>query len=399
MGIVSELPPASPFTRARAFVTSRESPHPPTSAMGTYKKSSTWSKDGDQQRDAAVRAMASNSGFLAPGEKNYESVQVVWQCSLPMKGSDLEIVKALTDFIATGLDDLDGSAVSNASLGAKLARAGVQSNDYDKLLEGVLIEASTKCGADFDAIGRQLWASGVDLFCGQCKQGAPALETPKSALITPKPKKKSYTGGLYKKFQIGMGKKKAPETVKFNLEESNSIASPGPGPAVQEKGAVGGGQGASRFTGNSSNSTPIKHGPVPAVQPRSRRKVLQSLKRDTGFERVFSALFWVVIASMVGLLTKRPEVTAEYTRQALYLGREKFLALLVLAFFLRPITFARRGFWVAVFVAAKTILGYGYSIQSAKDPWGSVVQPVLCTVPKVCDNGLVTWMKLVAVGK
>jgi hypothetical protein len=221
--------------------------------------------------------------------------------------------------------------------------------------------------------------------------------TPKSALGSPKPKKKSYTGGMYKRFAVSVGLKKAKSPVAFNLEASDSIASPGQGPAPREPGSVGGGVGVgSRF--GAERATPITAGPVPAVQPRSKRKVLRAMKKDRGYERFFTAFGWALVAALVALIVQYPEVTASHTRSALYDGREKLLALVVFGFFLRPVAFARAGFVATVFFAARTVAGFGFGVEAAKDPW-RVVAPYVCFAPKVCDNGLTKWVRLVAYGK
>ena len=40
----------------------------------------------------------------------------------------------------------------------------------------------------------------------------------------------------------------------------------------------------------------------------------------------------------------------------------------------------------------------GYGVRAARDPWGAAA-PYVCFAEKVCDNGLTTWVRLVAYGK
>jgi len=357
--------------------------------MGAYKLSPTWSKEGDRERDAAVRAQWR--------KLCKDSATLTRACAPAMQQSARELIKALCDFVDVGLDDLDACAGANAALGASLARKGVVAADFDTFLERLLAEARGAVGDDFDAVAKQRWASVIDAFCGQCVLGIGPPSTPKSALGSPKPKKKSYTGGMYKRFAVSVGLKKAKSPVAFNLAASDSIASPGQGPAPREPGSVGGGVGGgSRF--GAERATPITAGPVPAVQPRSKRKVLRAMKKDRGYERFFTAFGWALVAAVVALIVQYPEVTASHTRSALYDGREKLLALVVFGFFLRPVAFARAGFVATVFFAARTVAGFGFGVEAAKDPW-RVVAPYVCFAPKVCDNGLTKWVRLVAYGK
>ena len=229
--------------------------------MGAYKLSPTWSKEGDRERDAAVRAQWR--------KLSKDPATLTRACAPAMQQSARELIKALCDFVDVGLDDLDACAGANAALGASLARKGVVAADFDTFLERLLAEARDAVGDDFDAVAKQRWASVIDAFCGQCVLGIGPPSTPKSALGSPKPKKKSYTGGMYKRFAVSVGLKKAKSPVAFNLDASDSIASPGQGPAPREPGSVGGGVGGgSRF--GAERATPITAGPVPAVQPRSR---------------------------------------------------------------------------------------------------------------------------------
>ena len=122
-----------------------------------------------------------------------------------MQQAASELTKALCDFVELGLDDLDACAGANAALGASLARKGVAASDFDRFLERVLAEAEATLGDAFDADANQRWASLIDVFCGQCVVGIGPPMTPKSALEPPKPKKKSYTGGMYKKFAVSVG--------------------------------------------------------------------------------------------------------------------------------------------------------------------------------------------------
>ena len=356
--------------------------------MGAYKRSPTWSKEGDPQRDAAVRAQWRKI--------SKDPATLTRTCAPAMQQAARELTEALCNFMDVGLDDLDACAAANAALGANLARKGVVAADFDRFLERVLAEADAALGGAFDADANQLWASAIDVFCGQCALGIGPPSTPKSTLGSPKPKKKSYTGGLYKKFAVSVGLKKAKSPVTFNLEVSDSVASPGQGPAPRERGSVGDGAGTSRF--GSRNATPITAGPVPAVQPRSKRKVARALRADRGFERFFAALAWAMFAVVVAGIARYPEMTAAHTRAALYLGKEKLLYLVVFGFFLRPNAFARIGFVAAALVAARTVAGFGFGVEAAKDPW-RVAAPYVCFAPKVCDNGLTKWVRLVAYGK
>ena len=377
----------APVSPVREFT-----PHP--HEMGAYKKSPTWSKEGDRERDAAVRAQWR--------KLSHDPATLTRACAPAMQQAARELTKALCDFVELGLDDLDACAGANAALGASLARKGVASSDFDRFLERVLAEAEATLGGAFDAVANQRWASAIDVFCGQCVVGIGPPMTPKSALGSPKPKKKSYTGGMYKKFAVSVGLKKAKSPVAFNLSASDSVASPGQGPAPRERGARdgGGGNGLSRLNDRhgSGSATPITAGPVPAVQPRGKRRVARDARRDRGFERFFASAFWALVALIVALIAQYPEVTAAHTRAALYLGRQKLLYLLCFGFFLRPVASARVGFVGAVVLAALTIAGFGYGARAARDPWGAAA-PYVCFVEKVCDNGLTTWVRLVAYGK
>lgn len=377
----------APVSPVREFA-----PHP--REMGAYKRSPTWSKEGDRERDAAVRAQWR--------KLSHDPATLTRACAPAMQQAASELTKALCDFVEVGLDDLDACAGANAALGASLARKGVASSDFDRFLERVLAEAEATLGGAFDAAANQRWASAIDVFCGQCVVGIGPPMTPKSALGSPKPKKKSYTGGVYKKFAVSVGLKKAKSPVAFNLSASDSVASPGQGPAPRERGARDGGSGVglSRLNDRygSGSATPITAGPVPAVQPRGKRRVARDARRDRGFERFFASAFWALVALIVALIAQYPEVTAAHTRAALYLGRQKLLYLLCFGFFLRPVAFARAGFVVAVFVAFLTIAGFGYGARAARDPWGAAA-PYVCFAEKVCDNGLTTWVRLVAYGK
>ena len=363
--------------------------------MGAYKRSPTWSKEGDRERDAAVRAQWR--------KLSHDPATLTRACAPAMQQAASELTKALCDFVELGLDDLDACAGANAALGASLARKGVAASDFDRFLERVLAEAEATLGGAFDAVANQRWASAIDVFCGQCVVGIGPPMTPKSALGSPKPKKKSYTGGLYKKFATSVGLKKAKSPVAFNLSASDSVASPGQGPPPSRAPRSrdgGGGNGLSRLNDRhgSGSATPITAGPVPAVQPHGKRRVARDARRDRGFERFFASAFWALVALIVALIAQYPEVTAAHTRAALYLGRQKLLYLLCFGFFLRPVAFARAGFVVAVFVAFLTIAGFGYGARAARDPWGAAA-PYVCFVEKVCDNGLTTWVRLVAYGK
>ena len=377
----------APVSPVREFT-----PHP--HEMGAYKKSPTWSKEGDRERDAAVRAQWR--------KLSHDPATLTRACAPAMQQAARELTKALCDFVELGLDDLDACAGANAALGASLARKGVASSDFDRFLERVLAEAEATLGGAFDAVANQRWASAIDVFCGQCVVGIGPPMTPKSALGSPKPKKKSYTGGMYKKFAVSVGLKKAKSPVAFNLSASDSVASPGQGPAPRERGARdgGGGNGLSRLNDRhgSGSATPITAGPVPAVQPHGKRRVARDARRDRGFERFFASAFRAIVVCIVALIAQYPEVTAAHTRAALYLGRQRLLYLLCFGFFLRPVAFARAGFVVAVFVAFLTIAGFGYGARAARDPWGAAA-PYVCFVEKVCDNGLTTWVRLVAYGK
>ena len=359
--------------------------------MGAYKRSPTWSKEGDPERDAAVRAQWRKI--------SKDPATLTRACAPAMQQAARELTKALVDFVDVGLDDLDACAGANAALGASLARRGVVAADFDGLLERVLAEADAALGVEFDAVAKQRWASAIDVFCGQCAVGVGPPSTPKSALGSPKPKKKSYTGGMYKKFAVSVGLKKAKSPVTFNLEASASVASPGQGPAPRERGNGGpAASAADRFGVNSRNATPITAGPVPAVQPRSKRAVARAARRDRGFERFFAALAWAILAAVVACVARYPEVTAAHTRAALYLGRHELLYLVVFGFFLRPTLFARVGCVAAALVAARTVAGFGYGVEAAKDPWRAAA-PYVCFAPWVCDNGLTKWVRLVALGE
>lgn len=134
------------------------------------------------------------------------------------------------------------------------------------------------------------------------------------------------------------------------------------------------------------------------MQPRGKRRVARDARRDRGFERFFASAFWAIVALIVALIAQYPEVTAAHTRAALYLGRQKLLYLVCFGFFLRPVASARVGFVVAVVFAALTIAGFGYGARAAMDPWRAAA-PYVCFAEKVCDNGLTTWVRLVAYGK
>ena len=300
-----------------------------------------------------------------------------------------------------GLDDLDACAGANAALGASLARKGVAASDFDRFLERVLAEAEATLGDAFDADANQRWASLIDVFCGQCVVGIGPPMTPKSALGSPKPKKKSYTGGVYKKFAVSVGLKKAKSPVAFNLSASDSVASPGQGPAPRERGAgdargVGGGLDRLNDRHRSGSATPITAGPVPAVQPRGKRRVARDARRDRGFERFFASAFWAIVVFIVALIAQYPEVTAAHTRAALYLGAEA------------PVPVVS-GFPEARRVRARRVRrrrfrrrphdrGVRVRRAPARDPWGAAA-PYVCFAEKVCDNGLTTWVRLVAYGK
>ena len=101
--------------------------------MGAYKRSSTWSKEGDLERDAAVRAQWR--------KLSHDPATLTRACAPAMQQAASELTKALCDFVELGLDDLDACAGANAALGASLARKGVAASDFDRFLERVLAEA------------------------------------------------------------------------------------------------------------------------------------------------------------------------------------------------------------------------------------------------------------------
>lgn len=303
--------------------------------------------------------------------------------------------------------------------------------------------------------------------------GATPMSSPKAFVI----KKKTYTLGMYKKFKesdtgvlykllykrlkafVGIKRKKK-LVINFNLNESDSNATPGQGPPVLEQGgtpvareqggtpaareqallspavrettgpvlgtghvaATGGGRVETPSRGNGSgrvgtpsrgnsggrvgtssrlgNAKPrVRDGPVHAVQPRSKRRVAAALRRDAAVERVGVALLWVFCASLVALIGTYPTVTAQHTRAALFLARDKLLGLFCLGCALRPTHFAKGLFWVCFACSLRSVLGWGFGFGVARDPWQTVLRPALCVVPRVCDNGLTTWLRLVAHGK
>jgi hypothetical protein len=303
--------------------------------------------------------------------------------------------------------------------------------------------------------------------------GATPMSSPKAFVI----KKKTYTLGMYKKFKesdtgvlykllykrlkafVGIKRKKK-LVINFNLNESDSNATPGQGPPVLEQGgtpvareqggtpaareqallspavrettgpvlgtghvaATGGGRVGTPSRGNGSgrvgtpsrgnssgrvgtpsrlgNAKPrVRDGPVHAVQPRSKRRVAAALRRDAVVERVGVALLWVFCASLVALIGTYPTVTAHHTRAALFLARDKLLGLFCLGCALRPTHFAKGLFWVCFACSLRSVLGWGFGFGVARDPWQTVLRPALCVVPRVCDNGLTTWLRLVAHGK
>jgi hypothetical protein len=272
----------------------------------------------------------------------------------------------------------------------------VTGDEYDAFLECILEECARALRVgetEFDELARRRWASVLEVFGDQCRAGA-RPNTPRSCLGSPKPKKRRYTGGLYKKFAVSVGlKKKTPTAVAFDLATSDSVASPGQGPAPRQ--ALVRGDGETRL---GSAATNIKNGPVPAVQPRSKRKVLSRERRERGFERFFEMSFWVFASGLAWYVLKYPEETAQRTRRALHAGRGHFLACLGAGFALRPKAFARLGFWVAALIAVRTIAGFGYGIEAARDPWPAVA-PYVCFARAACENRLTEWLRLVVHGK
>ena len=89
--------------------------------MGAYKRSPTWSKEGDPERDAAVRAQWRKI--------SKDPATLTRACAPAMQQAARELTKALCDFVELGLDDLDACAGANAALGASLARQGVVAAD------------------------------------------------------------------------------------------------------------------------------------------------------------------------------------------------------------------------------------------------------------------------------
>ena len=373
----------APVSPVREFA-----PHP--REMGAYKRSSTWSKEGDRERDAAVRAQWR--------KLSHDPATLTRACAPAMQQAASELTKALCDFVELGLDDLDACAGANAALGASLARKGVAASDFDRFLERVLAEAEATLGDAFDADANQRWASLIDVFCGQCVVGIGPPMTPKSALGSPKPKKKSYTGGMYKKFAVSVGLKKAKSPVAFNLSASDSVASPGQGPAPRERGAgdargVGGGLDRLNDRHRSGSATPITAGPVPPCNPRQaprgRRAPRPRLRallrlRVLGNRRVHRRAHRSVPRGHGGAHA-RGAVPGEAEAPVPVVFRVFPEARRVRARRVRRRRFRRRPH------------DRGRAGARAREPGAAA--PYVCFAEKVCDNGLTTWVRLVAYGK
>ena len=352
-------PRTSPCGRTRRCPPVREfAPHP--REMGAYKRSSTWSKEGDRERDAAVRAQWR--------KLSHDPATLTRACAPAMQQAASELTKALCDFVELGLDDLDACAGANAALGASLARKGVAASDFDRFLERVLAEAEATLGDAFDADANQRWASLIDVFCGQCVVGIGPPMTPKSALGSPKPKKKSYTGGMYKKFAVSVGLKKAKSPVAFNLSASDSSPSPGQGPAPRERGAgdargVGGGLDRLNDRHRSGSATPITAGPAPPCNRAASAAWRATRARDRGFERFFASAFWAIVVSHRRAHRSVPRGHGGAHARGAVPGEAEAPVPVVFRFF--PEARRSRAGFVVVFAAALTIAGSGTRARGA----------------------------------
>ena len=231
----------APVSPVREFT-----PHP--HEMGAYKKSPTWSKEGDAARDALFRSQWAH----LPENATAEALE---QCAAPLKVKAVRVIDHLDRFVREGLDDLDRAAPALATLGATLASAGVRSADYDDMIAGLLLRAEraadpgfpSKKVFAFEDAARQSWASVLGAFVEMLEAGAPGKRADKTPVKTRAERKRAakktrWTGGLYKQFAVAVGLKTPKsasssgssftdgvEPVAFNLDQSDSIASPGPG--------------------------------------------------------------------------------------------------------------------------------------------------------------------------
>ena len=359
--------------------------------MGAYKRSSTWSKEGDRERDAAVRAQWR--------KLSHDPATLTRACAPAMQQAASELTKALCDFVELGLDDLDACAGANAALGASLARKGVAASDFDRFLERVLAEAEATLGDAFDADANQRWASLIDVFCGQCVVGIGPPMTPKARWVRRSPRRRATAACTRSSRWRRLEKAKSP--VAFNLSASTpSRVRPGPAPRERRAGdarGVGGGLDRLNDRHRSGSATPITAGPVPPCNRAASAAWRATRARPRPSSASSPSAFWAIVVFIVALIAPVPRGHGGAHARGAVPGEAEAPVPVVFRVFPRPVAFARAGSSSPFSSPPSRSRGSG-TARAARDPWGAAA-PYVCFAEKVCDNGLTTWVRLVAYGK
>ena len=336
--------------------------------------SATWSKEGDAARDALFRSQWAHLPENATAE-------ALGQCAAPLKVKAVRVIDHLERFVREGLDDLDRAAPALATLGATLASAGVRSADYDDMIAGLLLRAEraadpgfpSKKVFAFDDAARQSWASVLGAFVEMLEAGAPGKRADKTPVKTRAERKRAakktrWTGGLYKQFAVAVGLKTPKsasssgssftdgvEPVAFNLDQSDSIASPGPGAGPK-----------AASTGlHKRASTSIRNGPVPVLEYKKRGEVERAFLKSRSVETFFGLCFTLGVLSASALAFVHPERSVPLLGAAFERAAPALLGVVASAFVLNPAAAARCGFFACVAVAARLIVGHCAGVEPA----------------------------------